>query len=57
MTAGDYVLYNNSGTAEFRKVTATELAANKAYQQQWWGGTFIVSGQGFILRKVTVASK
>ena len=31
MTAGDYVLFNNSGTAEFRKVTATELAANKAY--------------------------
>ena len=31
MTAGNYVLYNNGGTAEFRKVTATELAANKAY--------------------------
>jgi len=31
MTEGDYILYNNSGTAEFRKVTATELAANKAY--------------------------
>lgn len=31
MTAGDYVLYNNNGTAEFRKVTATNLAANKAY--------------------------
>lgn len=31
MTEGDYVLYNNSGTAEFRKVTATDLAANKAY--------------------------
>lgn len=31
MTAGDYVLYNDNGTAEFCKVTATELAANKAY--------------------------
>lgn len=31
MTAEDYVLYNNNGTAEFRKVTATNLAANKAY--------------------------
>ena len=31
MTAGDYVLYNNEGQAEFRRVTATELAANKAY--------------------------
>ena len=31
MSEGDYVLYNNSGTAEFRKVTASELAANKAY--------------------------
>ena len=31
MTAGDYILYNNGGTAEFREVTATELAANKAY--------------------------
>lgn len=31
MTAGDYILYNNGGTAEFRKVTATDLAANKAY--------------------------
>jgi len=31
MTEGDYVLYNNNGTAEFRRVTATELAANKAY--------------------------
>lgn len=31
MTDGDYVLYNNGGTAEFRKVTATQLAANKAF--------------------------
>lgn len=31
LAAGDYVLYNNGGTAEFRKVTATQLAANKAY--------------------------
>lgn len=31
MTAGDYVLYNDNGTAEFRRVTASELAANKAY--------------------------
>lgn len=33
MTAGDYVLYNNGGSAEFRKVTATTLAANKAFLQ------------------------
>lgn len=31
MTPGDYVLYNNNGTAEFRQVTASNLAANKAY--------------------------
>lgn len=31
LAAGDYVLYNNNGTAEFRKVTATQLAANKAF--------------------------
>lgn len=31
MTEGDFVLYNAGGTAEFRKVTATTLKANKAY--------------------------
>lgn len=31
MTEGDFVLYNDGGTAEFRKVTASTLKANKAY--------------------------
>ncbi len=35
----------------------TQAILDKAFQQQWWGGTFIVSGQGFKLTKVTVASK
>ena len=26
-----------------------------AYEQKWWGGTFVVHGQNFILTKVTVA--
>ena len=39
------------------QMVLTQAILDNAYQQQWWGGTFIVSGQGFILKKVTVASK
>ena len=39
------------------QMVLTQAILDKAFQQQWWGGTFIVSGQGFKLTKVTVASK
>lgn len=35
----------------------TQTMLDNALTQKWWGGTFIVSGQGFILKKVTVAKK
>lgn len=41
----------------FVQMELTQAILDKAYTQQWWGGTFIVSGQGFILKKITVASK
>lgn len=37
------------------KMTLTQAMLDAAYAQQWWGGTFIVHGQNFILTKVTVA--
>ncbi len=37
------------------KLVLTQAMLDAAYTQQWWGGTFIVHGQNFILTKVTVA--
>ena len=37
------------------KLTLTQAMLDAAYAQQWWGGTFVVHGQNFILTKVTVA--
>jgi len=36
-------------------MTLTQAMLDAAFAQQWWGGTFIVHGQNFILTKVTVA--
>jgi hypothetical protein len=37
------------------KLTLTQAMLDAAYEQKWWGGTFVVHGQNFILTKVTVA--
>lgn len=48
----EYDLDANGGCI---KLTLTQAILDAAYTQQWWGGTFIVQGQNFILTKVTVA--
>ena len=37
------------------KVTITQAMLDAAYTKQWWGGTFIIQGQNFVLKKLTVA--
>lgn len=32
----------------------TQAMIDAAYTQQWWGGIFVVQGQNFVLKKVTV---
>lgn len=39
------------------KVEITQAMLDAAYTQQWWGGTFIIQGQKFVLKKITVASE
>ena len=39
------------------KIEITQAMLDAAYTQQWWGATFIVSGQNFVLKKITVASE
>lgn len=57
-TPGDgmpaYDLEANGGCV---KITITQAMLDAAYTPQWWGGTFIIQGQNFILRKITVAEK
>lgn len=48
----EYDLEANGGAI---KLTLTQAMLDAAYAQQWWGGTFIVSGQNFVLTKITVA--
>lgn len=39
------------------KITITQAMLDAAYTQQWWGGTFIIQGKNFVLKKITVASE
>lgn len=48
----EYDLDANGGAI---KLTLTQTILDAAYTQQWWGGTFIVQGQNFVLTKITVA--
>jgi hypothetical protein len=38
-------------------VKITQAMLDAAYTQQWWGGTFIIQGKNFVLKKITVAEK
>ena len=51
----DFAAYDFAGNGNCIKMTLTQAMLDAAYTQQWWGGTFIVQGQNFILTKVTVA--
>ena len=39
------------------KITITQAMLDAAYTQKWWGGTFIIQGKNFVLKKITVASE
>ena len=52
---GEFAAYDFAGNGNCIKLTLTQAMLDAAYTQQWWGGTFIVQGQNFILTKVTVA--
>ncbi len=52
---GEFSGYDFAGNGNCIKMTLTQAMLDAAYTQQWWGGTFIVQGQNFILTKVTVA--
>ena len=51
----EFSAYDFAGNGNCIKMTLTQAMLDAAYTQQWWGGTFIVQGQNFILTKVTVA--
>ena len=38
-------------------VPITQGMLDAAYTTQWWGGTFILQGQNYVLKKITVAEK
>jgi len=52
---GEFSAYDFAGNGNCIKMTLTQAMLDAAYTQQYWGGTFIVQGQNFILTKVTVA--
>lgn len=51
----EFTEYDFAGNGNCLKLTLTQAMLDAAYTQQWWGGTFIIQGQHFILTKVTVA--
>ena len=38
-------------------VKITQAMLDAAYTQKWWGGTFIIQGKNFVLKKITIAEK
>lgn len=54
-TAGDeFVAWDLAANGGCVAITLTKDMVDKLYTQQWWGNSFIVHGQDFILTKVTV---
>lgn len=52
--AGGYDIADTNGAVD---LVLTEEILQAAYTQQWWGGTFVVQGDNFILTKITLEHK
>ena len=50
----EFLAWDFDGNGGCVAITLTQEMLNTAYEQKWWGGTFIIQGQFFILKKVTV---
>lgn len=52
--AGSYDIAETNGAVDLE---LTDEILQKAYIQQWWGGTFVVQGDNVILTKITLEHK
>ncbi len=53
---GEFAPYDLEANGGAIKMELTQAMLDAAFTQQWWGGTFIVQGLHFKLKKVTVAN-